>query len=211
MRIAAEQGDYSGIALLSASYNLVVPSLFSWGDLASKAVSADYDPNRNYLSVDKESNSIIVSPVSTLLRTASAWPIETIPEEYRLAQETDVETLLVSGSIDFSTPAEYATAELLPYLNNGQQVVLDEMGHVDDIFGEQNEARLRLFTSFYDTGIADDSLYVYAPMNFEVKLSLQLIAKIIVVVLFIIILLILLIVFKVIRKRGKEVSSRNND
>jgi hypothetical protein len=28
---------------------------------------------------------------------------------------------LISGSIDFSTPAEYATNQLLPYLDNGKQ------------------------------------------------------------------------------------------
>jgi len=62
------------------------------------------------------------------------WPARRIPEEYRQAQHCDVETLLVSGSNDFSTPAKNATRELLPVLKRGHQVILAEMGHVGDLW-----------------------------------------------------------------------------
>ena len=38
-------------------------------------------------------------------------------------------TLLIGGTLDFATPPRNATRELLPYLPNGHQVVLPELGH----------------------------------------------------------------------------------
>jgi hypothetical protein len=76
------------------------------------------------------------------------WPLDAIPAELQHVQPSEVETLLVSGSVDFSTPAEFATSELLPQLTRGQQVILREMGHVDDIWQLQ-PATARLLTSFY--------------------------------------------------------------
>ena len=40
-----------------------------------------------------------------------------------------VETLLIGGALDLSTPPQVATKELLPYLPNGHQVVLPGFGH----------------------------------------------------------------------------------
>ena len=39
------------------------------------------------------------------------------------------ETLLIGGALDFATPPQVATKELLPYLPNGHQVVLPGLGH----------------------------------------------------------------------------------
>jgi len=44
--IAAARGDASGLALMSLTYDFVLPSMSTWGDLAAKAVSADFDPDR---------------------------------------------------------------------------------------------------------------------------------------------------------------------
>ncbi|MCI0616615.1 hypothetical protein L0244_26860, partial [bacterium] len=100
------------------------------------------------------------------------------PEEYRKLQRSDVETLLISGSVDFSTPAEFATNELLPYLDKGKKIILSEIGHIDDVFVIRSEAAKRLLTSFYKTGIADDSLCTYIPMDFDVKWGFPKIAKV---------------------------------
>lgn len=105
------------------------------------------------------------------------WPIKPIPEEYRKLQRSDIETLLISGSVDFSTPVEFATNELLPYLSKGRQIILSEMGHVDDVFAIRPEATKRLLTSFYETGVAEDSLCEYVPMDFNVKWGFPKIAK----------------------------------
>lgn len=179
--VAAARGDASGLALLSLAYDLVVPSSFVWGDLVAKAGSADYDPARDYAADMDPPQSILGSPVSKLQWSsiqAGGWPIEPLPGETRRAQPSDVETLLVSGSIDFSTPAQYATAELLPHLTRGRQVVLTEMGHTGDVWGVQPQATERLLTTFFDTGVADDSLYTHAPMDFHVPLGLPRLAKI---------------------------------
>jgi hypothetical protein len=91
-----------------------------------------------------------------------------MPDEFRDVQPSDVETLLVSGSIDYSTPPQFATEELLPALSNGQQVILSEFGHTGDVWGLQPEATVHLVTTFYDTGEVDDSLFTYQPMDFSV-------------------------------------------
>jgi len=135
--VAAKNGDPSGLALMSLAFDYVMPPMFTWGDLASKAVSADFDPSRNYTAELDPPDSILGSPLGKLLwapLSLASWPVKSIPEKYRKLQHSDVETLLISGSIDFSTPAEYATKELLPYLRNGHQVVLSEIGHVNDVW-----------------------------------------------------------------------------
>jgi hypothetical protein len=108
-----------------------------------------------------------------------------LPPEFDQPHPSEVETLLVSGSNDFSTPAEFAANDLLPSLKNGRQVILSEMGHVGDVWGVQPEGTERLLTSFYDTGVADDSLYTYAPMDFNVRFGFPLLAKLAVGLMFI--------------------------
>jgi hypothetical protein len=111
---------------------------------------------------------------------AMDWPIKMIPAELRQVRPSDVETLLVSGNIDATTPAQWATEELLPSLKNGEQVILSEFGHTDDVWGLQPEATEHLLTTFYDTGEVDDSLFTYQPMNFDVGLGFPAMAKMLV-------------------------------
>jgi hypothetical protein len=98
-----------------------------------------------------------------------SWPQTSLSAEYLDPPPSDVETLLVSGSIDFSVAPRWATEELLPVLSNGHQVILSEFGHTNDFWGLQPEARVHLLTTFYDTGEVDDSRYTYQPMDFYVK------------------------------------------
>lgn len=179
--IAAERGDASGLAMMSLAYDYVVPSMMTWGDLASKTISADFDSTRNYCAdMEPSSNMPLGSPMSKLLWGPLGyghWPIKQLPEEFRKPQQSDVETLLLSGSVDFSTPAEFATKELLPYLKNGKQVIFSECGHVGDVlYANVGNTRL-ILTSFYNTGVADTSLNTYIPMDFSVKWGFPIIAK----------------------------------
>lgn len=169
--VAASLGDYSGIALMTLAYNLILPGMSTWGDLASKAVSADYDPARDYISEMEPPGLPLGSPISKLLwgpLQQNSWPIKPIPEGLRTPQNSDVETLLISGSIDMGTPARFATDELLPHLRNGEQVILSECGHMDYQWPNPENTR-RILTSFYNTGIPDVSLNNYNPMDFSVK------------------------------------------
>ena len=52
-----------------------------------------------------------------------------------------------------------------------------EAGHVHDLVSLQPAAADRLLTSFYDTGVADASLFTYVPMDFRERLSFPLLAK----------------------------------
>lgn len=177
--VAAEGGDYSGLALLSFLYNRMMPKALNWGDNASKALSADYDPARDYETEMMPPGSILGSPVSKLLGVMKygGWPIKPIPEQYRRLQPSEVETLMVNGSIDFSTPAENARDELLPFLTNGHLVILSEMGHSQDVVNAQPDAFRHLAEAFFLEGIVDDSKFHYLPMNFTPSRSAPEMAK----------------------------------
>lgn len=178
--VASENGDHSGLALMSFAYDFFVPNSHIWGDFASKSFSADYDSTRDYFNEMEPQNSIIGSPLGKLSwgsHQLGGWPIKSIPKEFRTLQHSDVETLILSGSIDFSTPAEFSTNELLPYLSKSKQIILSEMGHVSDIFRTRPEVTERLLMSFYDTGITDESLNTYVPMEFNVEWGFPAIAK----------------------------------
>ena len=182
--LAAEEGDPSGLALMSLAYDFVIPNMSVYGEFFSKGVSADYDANRDYFSEMDPPDSIIGAPLSKLIWGSATdedgvtWPTQLMPAEFLQVHPSDVETLLISGNIDFSTPAEFATDDLLPALTNGTQVILSEMGHVNDVMSLQPKAIARLLTSFYDSGEADDSLFVYEPMDFQVGRGFPKLAKI---------------------------------
>ena len=137
------------------------------------------------------------------------WPFAMIPEKYRQVQPSDVETLLVSGNIDTTTPAQWATNELLPSLSNGKQVILSEFGHTDDIWGLQPEATRHLLKTFFDTGEVDDSLFTYQPMSFEVGLmSFPRLAKVLVAALFVVPALLFVLVRAIVRRLKRRNPSR---
>ena len=81
-------------------------------------------------------------------------------------QDSDVETLLVGGTLDFATPPKFATQELLPHLRNGHQVVLAELGHADTFWSYEPKASTRLLNTFFDSGKVDTSLYTPAKVDF---------------------------------------------
>jgi pimeloyl-ACP methyl ester carboxylesterase len=209
--LAAEGGDPSGLALMSLASDFMIPSVTTWGDWAAKG-SIDYDPARDWITEMNPSKSILGSPTSLLVGGAAqlrgGWPVAPMPDEFRVVQPIAVETLLVSGSIDYSTPSQFATEELLPALNNGEQVILSEFGHFSDVWGFQVEARRHLLATFYDTGEVDDSLFTYQPMDFHVGLGFPVMVKIIVAaILLVIALLALLVRFMVRRCKARQVSS----
>jgi hypothetical protein len=162
----------------------MMPNMMTWGEFFAKGASADYHPGQDYRAALTTPGAVLGSPMALLVwgSVGSNWPANTIPAKYRLVQPTNVETLLISGSIDFSTPAQFAEQELLPALRNGQQVIIAEQGHVNDFWDFQPEARQRLLTSFYNTGKADASLYQILPMNFKPAMRFPTLAKVLLVV-----------------------------
>ena len=180
--LAAEKGDPSGLALMSLAYDLIIPKVFIWGDLLAKGGNTDFDPARDYNDL-LAPDSILGSPMSLLIwqPASKSWPIYPVSDEFRQVHPTDVETLLINGSVDFSTPLEFGRDELLPSLKSGKLVTLSEIGHVNDFWTANPSAADRLLTSFYATGVADDSQFTYLPMDFMVVLGFPALAKILLV------------------------------
>ena len=201
--LAAEKGDPSGLAMMSLMYDLINPAtMMTWGESGAIVMSTDFDPARDYFTDMNPPGSILGAPQSEFAWSPlyfADWPATLIPAEYRQVQTSDVETLLVSGSVDGTTPARYATEELLPSLSNGQQVILSEFGHVDDVWDLQPEATMHLLTTFYDTGVADDSLFTYQPMNFDVGLGFPAMAKLIVAAIVLLIAIVVAVVWFIVR------------
>ncbi len=176
--VAAANGDPSGLWLISVVAPYIFPTIANWGDNASKAVSADYDPRRNYARELVPPDAIMGAPLGRFLwGVGNRWPIQHIPERYRRMQFSDVETFVLNGSLDFSTPAENTTRDLMPYLRNGTHVVLAEMGHIGDLWFVQPVTTMQLLTSFLETGVPDTTAYRYVPMDFNVRWGYPLLAK----------------------------------
>jgi pimeloyl-ACP methyl ester carboxylesterase len=207
MWLAAERGDASGMALASISRNLFLPNLWIWGEGISLAASVDdyYDPARDYRSEFEAPDTILGSPMSLMLWSMGPeWPTHPIPREYLQVQPTGVETLLIGGSIDFSTPPQYATKELLPYLGNGEQVILKDFGHTSSFWSSQPEARVHLLNAFFDTGQVDASLYTYQPLDFDVGLGWPGLAKLLLAIPALFVVLVVAVVWLTIARRRKQ-------
>lgn len=207
--IAAGEGDWSGLALLSLAVDFMMKGATVWGENAAKATSADYifETGIDPYDLLMPANSIIGAPGSILgIAAAKGWPSNIIADSLRRIQYSDVPTLLISGNIDFSTPARFARDELLPYLKNGHQVILSEFGHTGDVWGKQRDALNYMLKTFYDTGVVDDSEYTYSPMSFKVGFGYPTIMKLGLIGAILIILIITSIIWFVVRKIRRKIA-----
>jgi pimeloyl-ACP methyl ester carboxylesterase len=170
--LAAGEGDPSGLAMLNLMARFRPFNLGILGDKINKAGTVDFEKYEGLESISL-GDSIMGAPLSELIWPLQ-WPIELISKDVREFQETDVEMLLVNGDLDFATPPTVLD-EAKPYFHNAQMVLLAESSHTDA--GRQPEAFERLLTSYYDTGVADSSLFVYQPLNFKPSMSLAVMAK----------------------------------
>jgi len=178
--ISAAHGDPSGLWLLSTMANLTLPQSFTWGEFASIGM-ADAQPVERYFSSGADRGSIIGNPLGEFLWGAGglvhAWPANPGENQYTRVQNSSVPTLLIGGTLDFETPAQNATKELLPHLSNGHQVILSGLGHVDDFFSYEPRASTQLLTTFYATGQVDTSRYTPNAVSFATSPTQAAIAK----------------------------------
>ncbi|MGN9906975.1 alpha/beta fold hydrolase [Phytohabitans sp. LJ34] len=168
--LAADGGDAAGLWAMSTLADLVIPGSFVWGEFASFGM-IDADAARRYYAAGGDHGSILRNTAADLLWGGpdgfhTVWPAAPDTGEYQTVRPSAVETLLVSGTVDFTTPAELAD-ELLPSLSNGRHVTLAELGHTGDVWA-RTEASQRLLTAFFDRGEVDDSLFQRRPVDFEV-------------------------------------------
>ena len=165
---------------MSLAADLTFPQSFVWGDLAATG-RTDAQAARDYFSSGRQQGSILGDPASTFLwaggHLADAWPASPNEDEYSSMQTSNVETLVISGTLDFATPPAVATNELLPYLPNGHQVLLQGFGHTTDVWTHQKEASNRLINTFFDKGQVDDSLYQPLSVDFTPEVSQPWLAK----------------------------------
>jgi pimeloyl-ACP methyl ester carboxylesterase len=165
--VAAEGGDYGGLAFLSAGYDGAVGWL-NWGDFLLKGASFNPAPARFYANLPDPDDSVMGSPLAEL-----AWgslnradrPVKPVDERYRGPHKCDTPMLLLHGTLDFSSPPE-CTKRFLPYLPNGHFVLKGELGHVE-VMTTQPEAFRHLFERWFFEGVVDDSKYEYAPVEKE--------------------------------------------
>ena len=206
--ISAAQGNPSGLWLLSWLSEVVLPQSFTWGEFASIGM-ADTQPVERYFSSGADRGSIIGNPLGEFLwgagGMAHAWPANPGENQYTSVQNSNVPTLLIGGTLDFETPAQNATKELLPHLSNGHQVILSGLGHVDDFDAYEPSATTQLLTTFYATGQVDTSRYTSNVVSFTASQSQAAIARDIVLTMigFALLAVIWLVVLAIrIRRRG---------
>jgi pimeloyl-ACP methyl ester carboxylesterase len=175
----AAEGDASGMALVSLLTPFMLSELFTWGHFLAMGASApDYlDPKRDYPAELSLANDIIGAPFSLFnWGFIQGWPAIS-DQSYGVVQDSDIETLLISGELDGSTPPRYARDELLPRLKNGDQVIIKGQGHTETFWNSQAQARARLLNTFFASGEIDDSLYRDQALVFDVDKSWSGMAK----------------------------------
>src|SRR5438034_3901294 len=168
--LSADHGDASGFWFQSLLADFAFPTSFVWGQMAA-AGRADADTaKRHFSSGDHRSDSILGDPGTRFIwgggELADAWPANASENQYDRVRTSKVNTLLIGGAIDFATPPQIATKELLPYLPNGHQVVLAGIGHTTSFWTQQPKAGSHLIKTFFDSGRVDDSLYKPTTVDF---------------------------------------------
>jgi RND superfamily putative drug exporter len=180
--LAADRGDASGAWLLSVMAQLLFPRAQVWGEVAATA-RTDVSYARPFFAAHADRGSLIGSPGADLIwaggRLVDAWPATPDANEYSRVRNSKVDTLLIGGALDFATPPQWATRDLLPHLPDGHQVVLPGLGHTDDIWSYEPKASTHLITTFLDSGRVDTSLYTPNRVDFSPAFSHSTIAKIV--------------------------------
>jgi pimeloyl-ACP methyl ester carboxylesterase len=178
--LAAADGDASGLWLESLLGNVFLPRSFVWGEYAGAGM-LDAQAARDYFSSGAQQRDSIAYAGSAFAwgegGLADAWPAAQDEQLYSRVRTSGVQTLLISGELDAATPPQAAAAELLPYLPNGEQVVLPGFGHVQSFFAEQPEAGSRLINTYFATGRVDRSLYQPQTVDFTPPMTAPTTAK----------------------------------
>jgi len=173
--LSAAKGDPSGFWFMSLMSRLAFPESFVWGEMAAIGRADTLAAKRYFASGPHRSDSILGNPGTEFLyaggRLVDAWPATPDENDYTRVRDSNVETLLIGGTLDFATPAQDATRELLPHLPNGHQVVLSELGHTTSFWTYEPKASTRLLNVFFDSGKVDRSLYTPARVDFTPEVT----------------------------------------
>jgi pimeloyl-ACP methyl ester carboxylesterase len=166
--MSAADGDASGFWFQSLLADLAFPKSFVWGELAAIGQADDRFAARYYAAGERHPGTDLSWGGGELV---DAWPGGTNDGAYDRVRTSNVETLLIGGELDFATPPQVATKELLPYLPNGREVVLPGFAHSGTFWTEQPDAGSRLINTFFDSGRVDDSLYEPQAVDFTPEVT----------------------------------------
>ncbi len=147
---AAGRGNASGLAFVSQSYDHLLPTLFSWGAFLAMGVSADYDPRR-LEEVDREGRDAIFGSPSSLLFGAARDTLSAAVARNHRPYRSEVETLLLTGELDASTPPANIAADLLPGMPRAKHLDVAGMGHVGPMYNHPS-VTANLLLNFYESG-----------------------------------------------------------
>jgi pimeloyl-ACP methyl ester carboxylesterase len=184
--LSAGQGDGAGAWFLSMMAQVAFPDGQTWGEVAATGrIDAAYA--RRYFAANKDRGSVMGAPLNDLVwvggRLVDAWPANPDEHLYNRVHDSRVQTLLIGGALDFATPPQNATRELLPHLKNGRQVILPDLGHTDDFWTYEPGASSRLINEYLDSGRVDTSRYTRHTVDFTPTVSHATIAEILLAVL----------------------------
>lgn len=207
--LAASEGDPSGLAMINLMTSLAPIDQQVFGDLTNKAGMLDLEKYQGIESVNL-GDSIMGAPMAEWIwPLAQEWPLELAAEEFREFQESEVEMLLINGTVDFSTPPT-ALDEARPYYHNAQMVLLPEFSHINDVMETlQPQAFERLITTYYDTGVGDTSLYTYEPLTFQPDISLAAAARWLVAVIIILPVLLILGLARIVMRVRRRAAAKS--
>lgn len=206
--LSAARGDASGLWFLSLAGDLS-PIPFVWGHYAA-AARLDTEAAREYFASAAPVHPQNFGSAGSAFawgggRLIDGWPSSPGESAYSQIRAAKVETLLISGELDTSTPPQVATRELLPYLPNGHQVILPGFGHTATFWADKPAAGTRLIITFLDTGRVDDSLYESQSVDFTPTVTFETLGKITLAVMLglpLLTLLSLIAIARRVRKRG---------
>src|SRR4051794_31413903 len=179
--LAAADGDTSGLWFLGTLAQVAFPDVQVKGDAAAVA-RTDAAYARRYFAAPRGEHSIIGSPATDFLwaggRLLDGWPANPDENLYGRGRTSKVETLVINGDLDFATPPQNAHRQLMPYMPNGHELVLQGLGHTDDFWSYQPRASSHLVNTYLNRGVVDDSLYVTNRVELEPDFAQTTIAKI---------------------------------
>ena len=162
--LEAEGGDYAKLEQLSSLVTVALKGVIH-GDMFAKGGTDAYRYPLLRESFQPSADSV-GSPLDELYsKFLENWPVIDLPAQYRLAAIDRTPTLIVNGDLDVSTPLLFIEAELMPYLPNGQLIMMKDYGHND--YARQAEAFGEILAGFYGDGSVDRSRLKPDPFSFE--------------------------------------------
>ena len=111
--LSAADGDASGLWFLSLLARMAFPESFTWGEVAAVARADSSAADRYFAQGPRRKDSILGNAGTEFVYGGGglthAFPPAPDANEYTHVPDSDVETLLVGGTLDFATPPKFAT------------------------------------------------------------------------------------------------------